>query len=180
MKGSENIFEETDEVLSKVIEVVSSFTEDEINRKPFEGSWTPGEVTQHVIITLGGYIEQLDGPVMYTNRPFDERVPMLKEIFLNFEVKYQSPVSALPEAKNYNKEELVHNLEKLKYHLKNYDQTANMMLTCVAFEFPGGIGHLTRTENLHFLLYHTQRHLHQLTNIYKTINQLKSTNHEIY
>ena len=169
----ENIFKEVDQVLTEAIKLLSSFSEEEMNNVPFKGSWTPGEVAQHISITLGGYIQQLDGPVTDTDRPFDERVGMLREMFLNFEVKYQSPASAYPEAKHYNKERLLHKLEALKYHLNNYNQAADLTLTCVSFEFPGGLGYLTRTENLHFLLYHTQRHLHQLKNIYKTINHTK-------
>jgi hypothetical protein len=180
MKGLAITFREIDEVLLELINLISSFTDEEINTVPFEGSWTPGEVAQHIIITLGGYMEQLEGPVTDTGRAFDEKVPLLKDMFLNFDVKYESPVSALPEIKHYDKREILHKLEALKHHINHYDRATDMTLSCVAFEFPGGLGSLTRTENLHFLLYHTKRHLHQLKNIHKAINHIKINHYEIY
>ncbi len=44
-------------------EVISSFNEDQINLIPFEGSWTPGQVAEHIILSVSGFERAINGPV---------------------------------------------------------------------------------------------------------------------
>ncbi len=52
---TQQTFAEIDSVLTNMIKTLSLFTEEEINTIPFEGSWTPGQVAQHIILSDSGF-----------------------------------------------------------------------------------------------------------------------------
>jgi len=151
------------------IDELSLFKKEQINIIPFEGSWTPGQLAQHIILSLNSFAGLLNGPVKDTDRPIDQHVAILKSIFLNFEIKMQSPPGVIPAQADYDKNELLAKLESVKAGLNQTVPSFEMDKTCVAAEIPT-MGYLTRTEIAHFILYHTQRHTHQLKKIYHIIN----------
>lgn len=162
---TQKTFAEMDSVLTDMIKTLSLFTEEEINTIPFEGSWTPGQVAQHIILSDSGFAALLSGPVKDTDRQPDQHVDQLKAIFLNFDIKMKSPDFILPPAIDYKKEELLANLEQIRTQLNQFDQTSDMTKTCTGMELPV-MGYLTRIEAATFIVVHTKRHVHQLGNIY--------------
>ena len=149
--------------------ILSSFYDEQINKIPFEGSWTPGQVTQHIIMSVSGFAELMGGTEEETTRQPDAHVANIRAAFLNFDVKMQSPGFIIPPVKNYNKAELLLTLDQLKSQLNQLIPIKDMTKTCTDFELPM-LGYLTRTELANFIEVHTKRHLHQLKNIYSKIN----------
>lgn len=153
------------QTMDDFIITLSLFTDEQINKIPFEGSWTPGQVAQHVILSLNGMTNLLSGPDKETTRQPDEHVNQLHDIFMDFNIKLQSPDFIIPPAKDYSKQELLDTLKQLRVKMNEIIPTADMTKTAIAFEMPG-LGYITRTEVAHFTLYHTARHLNQLNNIW--------------
>ena len=81
----------------------------------------------------------------------------------------QSPPFVVPPAVDYNKQEQLDELERLQERLNEIIPAADMARTCTGMELPA-MGYLTRTEIMHFLVYHTTRHAHQLKKILSHIN----------
>jgi len=152
-----------DKTLTGLIEVLSSIEEEKINVIPFEGSWTAGQLAQHMIMSNAGFADLINGPVKETDRKPDQHIEDLRS-FLNFNIKFESPEFVRPPKKDYNKHELLHTLNGIKERLHQTLETSDLKKTCVAFEIPG-MGYLTGLEAAHFVWYHTQRHTHQLKNI---------------
>jgi hypothetical protein len=148
--------------------VLSSFYNEQINEIPFENSWTPGQVVQHIILSVSAFVDLLNGADQQTNRQPDAYVANIRQAFLNFDIKMQSPDFIIPPAKNYNKEELLLTLDQLKIQLNQVVPIKDMTKTCTTFELPV-LGYLTRIELINFIEVHTKRHLHQLKNIHSTI-----------
>ena len=73
---------------------------------PFEGSWTAGQVAQHILLSSSS-VEVLRGPVKKTKRAPDEGIENLRSIFLDFDTKLESPEFIMPQNKVYDKEELL-------------------------------------------------------------------------
>jgi hypothetical protein len=159
---------EATHTLNELLALLSLFDQKQINIVPFEGSWTAGMLAQHIIMSVSGFVELLNGAVEETNRQPDEKVANIKEVFLNFNIKLKSPDFIVPAAISYNKDELLDILESIKTNLSNAIQSLDLTKTCVAFELPV-MGYLTRLEAIYFTIYHTQRHIHQLKNIHKEI-----------
>ncbi|MCC9065716.1 DinB family protein [Flavobacterium piscisymbiosum] len=159
------------ETFQKLNESLSSFSEEEMNTVPFKGSWTPGQVVQHIILGNSGYPELFSGNTKKTIRKYDEHVKELEGIFLNFSTKMDAPDFLRPEMKNYNQNALTLSLLKIESDLLNASEDYDLTLTCLDFQIPG-FEHFTIYEWINFALVHSQRHTHQLQKISHYITAL--------
>jgi hypothetical protein len=152
-------------------QLLSSIEDSKINIIPFADSWTAGQLGQHVILSAGGMVQLINGAVADTQRDPEENIPKLRAMFLDFTTKMKSPEFIVPEFKNYNKAELIKKLQEITTQLVHSIETLDTSKTCTSFEMPGS-GHITRAEAMAFSIVHTQRHLHQLKNIVKQLNDM--------
>ena len=159
------ILDQLDKTTSAFLNVVSSFNEKEINTIPFEKSWSAAQVADHVMQSTDSMINSLSTKGKITLRSIDEGVQGLKDIFLNFDTKLQSPKFILPGLDTYNREELIEKLENSFARLKTLSNTVVLSETINHVVF----GDITKLEIIHFVVYHMQRHIHQLKNIFKTV-----------
>jgi len=61
--NKEKIAKEMEETMTDLSALLSSFSQEEINRPPFEGSWTAGQVARHLILSNSGFLEVLQGRI---------------------------------------------------------------------------------------------------------------------
>jgi len=155
---------EIDKTMSDFKELTAGFSEKEFNQVPFEGSWSAGQVGQHMIMSNSGFVDIIQGPAKETTRKPDDLVTRIKSDFLNFDIKMESPESVRPQLKSYEKKQILDSLDKVRASLNETISTHDLTKTCTAFELPG-YGYLTRLEAANFVLYHTMRHIHQLKKI---------------
>ena len=149
--------------------VLLQFSEDEINIVPFEGSWTAGQVTEHIIKSNKGILEQLlNSNTKSANRPFDEQLKVVQEVFRS-EEKMKSAPHLVPT-------ELSHNLDNLRITLKKQKEQRietikekDLGELIAALEFPPSSDGLTRYEWLNLIIEHGNRHQKQIENIYKEL-----------
>jgi len=160
---------EADETLSALENVFSDFDAGQINEVPFEGSWTAGQLAAHMVLSNSGFLQVINGAVTETDKPADLMVGEIKKDFLNFDVKYDSPKEIYPEDRAYNQLELLQSLEQIRAGISNAVTGLDLTKTCASYELPG-YGYLTRLEAVYFVIYHTQRHVHQLKNIYNKLD----------
>lgn len=160
-----NLVEYIVKVGDEFIATVDKFSDEQINEVPFPGSWTPGQVADHIIRATG------DIPDRYTeasNRPYDEKVKDIEAMFLNFETKFKSPDFVTPSNGPFKKEEIVKSLKALLEKHKTKIPGVDISALCLKFELPV-IGTMTRYEWYSFIATHTKRHLFQLNNIYNSL-----------
>jgi hypothetical protein len=89
---------------------------------------------------------------------------MIQKMFLDFSTKMVSPDFVRPSDTPKNKAALLQALQKTMSGIQSAAATLDLTATCMGFEFPG-IGNLTRSEWVAFLLAHVLRHTHQLNRI---------------
>jgi hypothetical protein len=154
--------------LEEFQELISSLNEKYLNTVPVEGGWTAGQLARHVIKSNSGFLKLLNGPVKETKRKYDEMTENIKISFSDFSIKMKSPDFILPEIVDYKKEDLSHSLKEITGGLIQSVKSSDMTKTSIAFELPV-LGHVTRFEAVYFVIYHTRRHIRQLKNIIKTI-----------
>ncbi|GEP97853.1 DinB family protein [Chitinophaga cymbidii] len=163
----EQLLADIQTTVSGLMQTLSSFNDDQINKVPFEGSWTAGQVAEHVLKS-SGIAEILHGKVEQPNRAPDQYVAPLREQFLNFDIKMKSPDFILPSDGAHDKEELMAELESIWKKTAAAAATLDLSMMCLDFELPT-LGTMTRYEWIRFLVVHTQRHTHQLKNIHKAV-----------
>lgn len=157
-------------ITSRILQVVvASFREEQINMVPFAGSWTAGQVSEHLLISAAGVLETINGPVEPTERDPSENAGPIKKMFLDLTNKMSSPDFVLPSDTPKNKEALLASLEKTMNGIQAVAEKEDLSATCVGFGFPG-FGRLTRLEWITFILAHIQRHVHQLNIIAERLN----------
>ena len=171
--NTNDLKKEINTTLSDLTSTFQLFDQERLNKVPFEGSWTGGQVIQHLILSNGGFADVMNGPSKETNRPVDQNVNGIRDSFLNFNIKMKSPEFIVPEFREYQKEKQLKTLDLIKKKINQVIDEKNLTDTCTSFEVPV-LGYLTRWESLHFILYHTQRHIHQLKSIFGKLNEMAS------
>lgn len=160
---SKEILTELKNTTDDLLRILDILSPNELNRIPFEGSWTAGQVGDHLLKSYG-VVETLNGEVKSTNRAPDQKVAGIKAAFLNFNNKMQSPDFIIPTNDVINKEALLNALKHQISLLVSCAKTQDLSLTCLSFSIPE-LGNMTRLEWIYFVMYHTQRHNRQLKNI---------------
>jgi hypothetical protein len=147
-----------------LLEVLSSFSEEEINTIPFEGSWTAGQVAEHIYKSASGISQVLQGAVKRVERDPAMKVKDIAAVFLNFDIRLQSPSFIIPSDGPHHQKLILRCLKLTMEDVIQQAKVQDMQAVCVEFELPQ-MGALTRLEWNYFILYHTQRHIHQLKKI---------------
>lgn len=156
------------EAFDRLIGTLASLSQDQLNQVPFPGSWTAAQVGDHLLKSYG-IISLLDGNTGPVYRPVDQKAVAIKTVFLDFGIQMESPDFILPSEGWINKETLIRELEQKAQIILESPKSRDLSRCCLDFELPGS-GLLTGWEWIHFITYHTQRHLHQLEKIMLNIN----------
>lgn len=163
----QTLAEELIQTQGELASVVTSIPDDKINIVPFEGSWTAGQVLEHLCKSVSTGI--LKGNVQAVSRPADEKIAFVQAVFLDFTKKFSAPDFVVPVGTAYNKQEqlslLTEKFDRLIAALDMY----NLAEECIDFAIPG-FGNFTRLEWIAFHMLHTRRHTEQLRNIAAALN----------
>ncbi|MFD2872199.1 DinB family protein [Mucilaginibacter ximonensis] len=163
MENTINKIESTYNGLAQAINAISAR---DINAVPYKGSWTAAQVTEHVLKAIG--VEVLYGQTRVTNRDIGEKIKPVSDLFLNMDIKMQSPDFIYPSDKEYEKQELLELVNDKFTRLLEAAKTLDLSLTCLDFEVPT-LGPFTRLEFIWFYIVHTQRHTFQLQKIARAL-----------
>ena len=165
---------EKDELIADIEQTINWLTKtidpETYNLVPFEGSWTAGQVVEHVTIVAAGFDNLLKGSVEPTTRPVDAQVERIKTMFLDMSQKAVAGASVTPVLGDYDMQQHLAKLDVIIPSIINSVATLDLNMTCTGFDIPT-FGNLTRLEAVYFFLFHTKRHVNQLENIVKILNK---------
>jgi hypothetical protein len=160
------------QTIDKLLQIILSFPSEKFNTIPFAGSWTAAQVCDHVLKSVSGVHEMLYSKAEPTTRQAEEKKEAISNMFLDFVTKMKSPEFILPRNEPLDKNQVVSAFEELKSKLTEAINRLDLTQACTVFELPG-FGPFTRVEWIWFAVYHTQRHTHQLTNIFEVMSHKK-------
>jgi DinB superfamily len=141
--------------------LMSRLEKNDVNAVPYKDSWTAGMLFRHVSKSLNAMSGAMRSDARPAERDPGEKIPELKKTFLDFSTKMKSPDFIVPEDGPYEKQAVTAALNESFLLLKASSVNAN--LSDLVTGLP--LGDITKLEILHFVLYHTQRHLHQMKKI---------------
>lgn len=152
--------------LDHLTNTANSLSDEQFNQVPFEGSWAAGQVIEHITKSVTGADKILETATEPIGRNPEEKIEELANTFLDFSTKMKSPKYIEPEVGEHHKEATI---DDLQHHFKL------MMHSIEKAEFEQVIkntpfGDISKSEMLHFMLFHSQRHLHQLQKIADAVN----------
>ena len=165
------LLEETGTISSQLDNTIAAFSREQFNITPFEGSWSAGQVAEHILKSVSAIGKALNGRVTDCHRAPDERVNQFAAVFLDYNIKMKSPAFIIPSQGPHQKKELSTNLDRSFKKILTDNKKHDLSKICLDFEMPG-IGNLTRLELISFINVHTRRHIHQLKNIHEKLNEV--------
>ncbi|WP_341842888.1 DinB family protein [Chitinophaga caseinilytica] len=146
---------------TELLDALGHFSQEQLNRVPFAGSWTPGQVGQHLLISESGVPELLRGNTRPTDRDPEALAPALRSIFLDFTTKFEAMEAIRPDDLPKDREQLMQSLKSNRDVILQLVAGTSPDLLLLDFPFPQ-LGELTIREWLTFLTVHSRRHTHQL------------------
>ena len=147
-----------DEPTNNLTLLYSGLGEDQVNEIPYPDSWTPGQLFQHIYLYVDGIANEILIETEKINRDPTLALDGLQQTFLDFNTKMKSPDFIDPEDKLYEKQVSIDQLKSAFNLLK--ENAAHIDMNEEMKDFP--VGKVSKLEILHFVVYHTQRHLRQL------------------
>src|SRR4051812_7555959 len=96
----------------ELLETLGRFTGKNINTIPFEGSWTGGQVAEHVLMSSSAVAGALSGPAEAAERDPNQHIELFSQVFLNFDHKLKSPDFILPSDRPKDKQLLIQSLKE--------------------------------------------------------------------
>lgn len=149
------------DAVKRFLTAVNAVDEQRFNQIPFEGSWTPGQVAEHIVLALQGMPQMLEN-ARPTSRPANEKCDTITRMFLNFDLKFKAAPGIVPSNQAKDKQQLINRLQQVNNAVLKAAQLHNLSQECTMVEVPT-LGFLTRLEWLCLSARHIQRHTHQLT-----------------
>jgi hypothetical protein len=166
---AEKVLKEMEGIKADQLQLLSSFDQQKINTIPYEGSWTAAQVGDHIFKSDTMFLKALYGPVKQSERDPAEKIEGIKEVFLNFNTKLKSPKVIIPAIISHDRETLLNSLKGTATQLTEAVQKLDLSEICLT-PLPAS-DELTRLEIMYFIVYHTQRHIHQLQKISKALQE---------
>jgi len=162
------LFNSLDTASSELISLAQNEDEKTLNTIPFKNSWTAAQVLIHITKSNKAIAQGLQMQGVPAERDPEEKAEHLRKMFLDFTVKFKSPAFIVPEKGDHNKAETINALKASieSLQIKRNETDLSEIISLPAF------GEITKLELLHFVLYHTQRHINQLKNILQFSGEL--------
>ena len=136
----------------------------DINRKRADGGWTVGEIANHVIKGTGVSF----GKTIKTERPYDQNADSIKQLFLNFQLKFPAAPILQPDPKEYTAGELFSLLDENKDNILIMIEEDDLTETCLEISLPVW-GTLTKYEWLVLIENHLIRHTKQVNDFDRVV-----------
>jgi phage-related protein len=159
--NTNEILSATAGAVSQITDLMSAVDDDKVNTIPYEGSWTPPKLLRHVTKSINAMTKAIQMDAQPAERDPGERIEQLKTVFLDFSKKLEQPEFLVPEERMYEKTASIEELHTSFSRFKESAEKANVNDLIEGLP----LGPITKLEIIHFVLYHTQRHLHQMKKI---------------
>jgi hypothetical protein len=159
------IIQEIDNTIAQFTGMMAMLDHEKINEIPYENSWTAAQLCNHILKSTRSIVQAMKIDGTPTEKNSREKIDELKSIFLDASNKFQSPLEIVPDAGPFEKQKTITDLTACFQDLDFYSRNTNL-----DEEIDGGpLGAISKYELLHFVLYHSQRHLRQMKRIYEAI-----------
>lgn len=154
----------------RLTEAFSRFPVEEFNTAPSIAAWSAGEIAEHLFIVEAFIGKTLTGAARASERDPMQKAALIGTTFEDFEKKFTAPKEIQPTKNINDRDELTSMLVNNRTILADIIKTHDVTESCLGFLHPK-FGELTRAEWIYFIIYHGDRHLHQLENVRKIILQ---------
>jgi hypothetical protein len=136
----------------------------DINKKRADGGWSAGEIADHIIKSTQVSL----GTTKQTDRPYDQHADSVRDLFLNFQMKFPAAPILQPDSREYSTGELFSMLDRNRDNILTMVENDDLTETCIDIQIPVW-GTLTKYEWLALFENHIIRHTGQLNDFNKVV-----------
>ena len=129
----------------------------DINRKRADGGWSVGQIANHILKSTQVNL----GATQKIDRPYDLHAAGIRDLFLNFQMKFPAAPMLQPDSRHYSTGELLTLLDASKDNLLSIIDKDDLTETCIDIQIPVW-GTLTKYEWLVLFENHIIRHTQQV------------------
>lgn len=153
-----------------LLNMLSSITEQNFNKKPIHGGWTAGMTVEHLIKVEYSTLKLFSGPVEQTERDPEQKIQKMKNRLLDFNTAMTAFGSIIPDDEPKDKSKALGKIQDIRQKLTGLIEIQDLAEMIIGFEHPL-FGFLTRVEWIYFNIYHSRRHINQVERIMASIEQ---------
>jgi hypothetical protein len=161
---TEHIQTELEQNTQQLVDALLKFNADNFNRKPLPTSWSAAEVADHVLSVTRFSNKALLGSSQKSERPYDEKLKVIKWAMGDTNAKYKSPEMALPKNGLIDQTDAIGQLRMERKSMSDCLKGIDLSQFSSDFKHPG-FGGLTKFEWIHFDMLHVKRHIVQIENV---------------
>jgi len=143
---------------SLLLKFFSSFDSEDFNKSAIDGSWTLGEIAEHLLRLDIAVNRILQGPGRATDRSADEKSAHIKHVLLDLERKLQSPREIQPTDTIKDPFSIIAKIRAERHSMIELSQIKDLSEICTSFSHHV-FGEMTRLEWIYFSIYHAERHM---------------------
>lgn len=147
-----------------LIRALNEFSDEHWNSKPADDAWSAAQVAHHLSVIETGVNRCLNGETEPSPRSGDAIIKRIDLFLGNHKRTYSAPDFTLPPVNPGNKKKVVLSIEETRKKLAEYIIKSDLNVLCLEFKH-FFFGELTAYEWIHFVMYHSNRHLIQLQSI---------------
>lgn len=168
MINKNTLIMELESATGRLAEAFSGFPVNEFNKSVSIGSWSAGDIAEHLYIVESYINRTMTGAVRPSDRDPVQKAQLLGTTFQDFEKKFTAGKEIYPTEVPKDRDEITQKLVNNRTTLLNTIKVHDITESCLDFIHPK-FGELTRAEWIYFIIYHGDRHLQQLENVRKFI-----------
>lgn len=157
----EQLISEFEDTTKELFGTLSLFSNETFNKIPFEGSWTAGQVAEHLFKSESNIPQVLKGDSKETEEDPFEKTGIIRTVFLDYTIKLKSPEFILPSGDEKDRDVFIKGFKETRRELKPLIETLDLNRTFTNFSFPQ-LGNLTGWELICFVVCHSKRHIRQM------------------
>lgn len=163
-----SLSEKTKTVISNLIDLINSCSEEELHFKSTTDSWNILECAEHIYLVNTGVYRILQTPPLAssenTSSELHSEGKMNHILVTKRDIKRNAPQFVIPKGIFKTREEVKQAIDKDTNGIITILETTDISKETQTFAHPS-IGEMTKTDWMHFLIAHTQRHLFQIQEI---------------
>lgn len=159
--GKEAILHEISNAVNEILNLYGALRESRVNQIPYANSWTASQLCDHVTKSIVEIAASMETKGIPYSGDIGARIPELKKAFLDFTIKMKSPDFIVPGNGTFEKTNVDKGLKNAFIQFEHNTNKANLSEKLEGLP----LGPVTKLELLHFVLYHTLRHVHQMHKI---------------
>jgi uncharacterized damage-inducible protein DinB len=151
-----------------LIQSLRQFSPESFIKKPGEHRWSAAEVAEHLLIIAKNINRVVQAESAVPDRASDKKVTVIKEALRDRGTKRIASEHVVPSGDRHDQQGLMNELQAQMQQLSATMKEKDLNGLCTVYPHPR-LGKFTRLEWGYFIIYHTERHCHQLQDIYDEV-----------